>query len=173
MRNLMKLIAVTVMTAMLLCVVIACGSADEQIYTSPSFHLPMDLLTEWLEAQPEEPTEEEEPQATPEVEETPEVPEGNSGETSGNNEKPQRVVKIYSSQGEVVTEGEIITMTSVLVGFDDIDSSRISYQWQVDRGDGAGWVDVEGSGAKKYKFKFVASKETIQYSWRLIVNIDE
>ena len=41
--------------------------------------------------------------------------------------------------------------------------------WQVDRGDGLGWVDVEG--ANKWKHEFVANEETIKYSWRLIVNV--
>ena len=79
---------------------------------------------------------------------------------------PERTVTIRSSQGDVVTEGEIIYLTSKLKGFDGLD---IAYQWQVDRGDGAGWVDVEG--ANRSKHMFVADKETIQYSWRLIVTV--
>ena len=81
---------------------------------------------------------------------------------------PVRRVRIYSSQGEVVTEGEIIYLTSVLEGFDGV---NVSFQWQVDRGDGAGWVDVEG--ANRPKHMFVANRETIQYSWRLIVEVIE
>ena len=79
---------------------------------------------------------------------------------------PERTVTIRSSQGDVVTEGEIIYLTSKLKGFDGLD---IAYQWQVDRGDGAGWVDVEG--ANRSKHMFVADKETITYSWRLIVTV--
>ena len=71
-------------------------------------------------------------------------------------------------QGEIVTEGDQIVLTSELVGFGD---EPVTYQWQVDRGDGQGWVDVEG--ATRYKHTFIANKETIQYSWRLIVNIEE
>lgn len=95
-------------------------------------------------------------------------PHGEEGEVVGETETkaPERTVTIRSSQGDVVTEGEIIYLTSKLKGFDGLD---IAYQWQVDRGDGAGWVDVEG--ANRSKHMFVADKETIQYSWRLIVTV--
>ena len=71
------------------------------------------------------------------------------GNLVGETVQPERSVQIRSSQGDVVTEGEIIYLTSRLKGFDGLD---IAYQWQVDRGDGEGWVDI-------------------QYSWRLVVNI--
>ena len=77
-------------------------------------------------------------------------------------------MSIFSSQGDVVTEGEIIYLTSVLKGFDGLD---VTYQWQVDRDDGKGWVDVEG--ATRDRHMFVASKETIKYSWRLLVRVNE
>ena len=95
-------------------------------------------------------------------------PQGEEGEVVGETETkaPERTVTIRSSQGDVVTEGEIIYLTSKLKGFDGLD---IAYQWQVDRGDGQGWVDVEG--ANRPKHMFVADRETIQYSWRLVVNI--
>ena len=82
--------------------------------------------------------------------------------------KPQRYVRIYTSQGEVVTDGEIINLTSELIGFDGLD---VTYQWQCDKNDGVGWFDIEG--ANRDRFTFIANKETIQYSWRLIVNINE
>ncbi len=82
--------------------------------------------------------------------------------------EPVRKVRIFSSQGDVVTEGEIIYLTSELEGFDGLE---ITYQWQVDKGDGNGWVNVEG--ANRPKHMFVANRETIQYSWRLIVNVNE
>ena len=88
------------------------------------------------------------------------------GNLVGEAVQPERSVQIRSSQGDVVTEGEIIYLTSKLKGFDGLD---ISYQWQVDRGDGQGWVDVEG--ANRPKHMFVADRETIQYSWRLVVNV--
>lgn len=88
------------------------------------------------------------------------------GNLVGEAQQPERSVTIRSTQGDVVTEGEMIYLTSKLKGFDGLD---IAYQWQVDRGDGQGWVDVEG--ANRSKHSFVASKETIQYSWRLIVTV--
>ena len=88
------------------------------------------------------------------------------GNLVGETVQPERSVQIRSSQGDVVTEGEIIYLSSKLKGFDGLD---IAYQWQVDRGDGAGWVDVEG--ANRSKHMFVADRETIQYSWRLVVTV--
>lgn len=98
--------------------------------------------------------------------ETPAETAGDEGEIVGEAKTPERSVTIRSSQGDVVTEGEIIYLTSKLKGFDGLD---IAYQWQVDRGDGAGWVDVEG--ANRPKHMFVADRETITYSWRLIVTV--
>ena len=91
-----------------------------------------------------------------------------AGEPAEEPAEPERKVSIYSSQGDVVTEGEIIYLTSVLEGFDGLD---ISFQWEVDRDDGNGWVPVEG--ANRSKHMFVASKETIKYSWRLVVSVNE
>ena len=88
------------------------------------------------------------------------------GNLVGEAVQPERSVQIRSTQGDVVTEGEMIYLTSKLKGFDGLD---IAYQWQVDRGDGQGWVDVEG--ANRPKHMFVADRETIQYSWRLVVNV--
>ena len=103
---------------------------------------------------------------TSEQGETPAEGTGEEDEIVGVAKTPERSVMIRSSQGDVVTEGEIIYLTSKLKGFDGLD---IAYQWQVDRGDGAGWVDVEG--ANRSKHMFVADRETITYSWRLIVSV--
>ena len=203
MRNLMKLIAITAMTALLLFALVTCAAADEKIYTSPVFKLPPERLTqaeeiieaqaEAEEAEPEETDESEDAEGEPEEAEVPEDAEGEPEDDltedfdEGENledgedfadleddagelepEAPQRQVIIKSSQGEIVTEGDQIVLTSELVGFGD---EPVTYQWQVDRGDGQGWVDVEG--ATRYKHTFIANKETIQYSWRLIVNIEE
>ena len=57
MRNLMKLIAITAMTALLLFALTTCAAADEKIYTSPVFKLPPERLEkaeELIEAQEEE-----------------------------------------------------------------------------------------------------------------------
>ena len=216
MRNLKKLIAITAMTALLLCALMICAAADEKIYTSPTFTLPTDRLIraeEILDAQedanqteePEETSEEvpEEDEALPEegeelteegealpeaAEELPEAdeelpedgeePEADEdfeelnedvGEVTAEPAKPKREVIIRSSQGEVVTEGEVITLRSELRGFDD--DEQVTYQWQVDRGEGNGWEDVDG--ATKDKHVFIADRTTIRYSWRLIVNVIE
>ena len=130
-------------------------------------------VDEWLDEDPREDEEGGEPTAETPAEgtegETPAEgtePKAEEGEVVGEAKAPERTVTIRSSQGDVVTEGEIIYLTSKLKGFDGLD---IAYQWQVDRGDGAGWVDVEG--ANRSKHMFVADKETITYSWRLIVSI--
>ena len=198
MKNQKKLIVIVTMIALLICATLmSCALADEKIYTSPTFKLPADEIMEWVETQPEgeapegeapegeqpaegipeegEPEEgddldedrDDEPAGdTSEQGETPAEGTGEEDEIVGVAKTPERSVMIRSSQGDVVTEGEIIYLTSKLKGFDGLD---IAYQWQVDRGDGAGWVDVEG--ANRSKHMFVADRETITYSWRLIVSV--
>ena len=193
MKNQKKLIVIVTMTALLICaVMMSCALADEKIYTSPTFKLPAEKIMEWVEeTQPEEEVPEEgQTEETPAEEEpeddwldedpregesdgpAAEIPaegneaQGEEGDVVGEVKAPERTVTIRSSQGDVVTEGEIIYLTSKLTGFDGLD---IAYQWQVDRGDGAGWVNVEG--ANRSKHMFVADRETIKYSWRLIVNV--
>jgi len=189
MRNLMKMIAITAITALLLFALITCAVADEKIYTSPVFTLPADRLEraeEILEQQEQQAGSEAEESETPEGAETPEEVPGEEPEDVDEDDadedfeelgdeaaqleesaKNQRRVIIKSSQGDIVTEGDLIRLTSELRGFSD--DEKVEYQWQVDRGDGAGWVDVEG--ATKWKHEFVANAETIKYSWRLIVNV--
>ena len=109
----------------------------------------------------------------PQKEEEPEEPEPEEVFEDEPEEKPtegktQRKVLIKSSRGETVIEGEIITLKSKLVGFDGVE---VHYQWQVDRGDGEGWVDVEGATGPEHSF--VARKDTILYSWRLTISTDE
>ena len=201
MRNLMKLIAITAMTALLIFALATCAAADEKIYTSPVFKLPQERLQQAediIQAQQEQAeleAEDENSEDGEQPEGSEEIPEGSEesfdgfdedefgdegfdedggleefGDDAGEleSEEPQRRVIIRSSQGEVVTEGEIITLTSELVGFGE---EAVTYQWQVDRGDGAGWVDVNGGTESRYTF--VADRETIEYSWRLIVNIED
>ena len=133
-------------------------------------------------AETTEPVEDEQTEST-EPAEPAEPVEGESTETtepvteSESEEEPEtpapveRKVMIYSSRKEVVTEGDIIELTGALIGFEDVPDDAISYQWQVDRNDDAGWVDVEG--ATKWYYKFIANKETILYNWRLIVTVNE
>ena len=270
MRNLMKLIATTAMTALLLLALIICATADEKIYTSDTFTLPLDRLEKAEEifdareqaeaaalaeqeatAEPGEESEVPEESQTPAEGEQPEEgqtptegeqpaegqtpaegeqPEGQTpaegeqpeGQTPAEGEQPEesqtpaegqqpeecpapegtedpdedeepdeddedegleeldddagevteepveekRRVVIRSSQGAIVTEGDQITLTSELYGFGD---HLVEYQWQVDKGEGAGWEDI--NGGDRYKYTFIANRETIRYSWRLIVNV--
>ena len=181
MRNLMKLIAITAMTALLLAALATFACADEKIYTSPAYTLPLDRLEKAekiLNAQEQAAI-----QATPEKTdeskaeskgEKPEEDQGlvelddDAGKVKQEPEEEKRRVVIRSSQGAIVTEGDQIILTSELFGFGDV---PVEYQWQVDRGDGTGWTDV--NGANKFKYTFIANEETIRYSWRLIVNVVE
>ena len=167
MRKLMKLIAITAMTALLLFALMTCAAADEKIYTSPTFRLPAPTLEkaeEILDAQEEANRDEDEETGD---EESFEELDEDTDEVTTEPTVQKREVIIRSSQGEVVTEGEVITLRSELRGFGD--DEQVTYQWQVDRGEGNGWEDVEG--ATKDKHIFIADRTTIQYSWRLIVNV--
>ena len=141
-----KLIAMLTVIALLACM-LAMATADDRIFTSGVFSIPK-------QEEPEEP--EEEPEEDPE--EPVLLPDGSV----------ERKVLIRSSRGDVVIENQLITLTSKLIGFDDVD---VHYQWQVDRGDGNGWVDVEGATGADHSF--AATKDTILYSWRLIITTDE
>ena len=113
------------------------------------------------------PEEEFEPEPEPEFEL--EFAEEQPAEEQGWEEpEVERQVLISSNRKDVVIEGEIIDLYSELIGFDGV---QVYYQWQVDRGDGAGWVDVEG--ATEPNHSFVARKDTILYSWRLTITTDE
>ena len=80
----------------------------------------------------------------------------------------ERKVLISSSRKDTVIRDQFITLYSELVGFEGLEPH---YQWQVDRGDGNGWVDVEGATGETHSF--VARPDTILYNWRLIVTVDE
>ena len=181
MKKTIKLIAILTIMAVLIGLV-ALAVADDKIYTSPTFKLPKNRIV-----QPEEPEVTEEPGTEPEGTEEPGIepegtedpgtePEGTEepGTEPEGTEEPaevERKVMIYSTRKDVVTEGDIIELTGALIGFDDVPDEAISFQWEVDRNDGAGWVAVEG--ATKWYYKFIANKETILYNWRLIVSVDE
>ena len=110
----------------------------------------------------------------PEAEDEPEAEEEQEADTEKGQKKEEepkpveRQVRIFTSRKDIVTAGEMIVLTSELIGFDNV---VVNYQWQVDRGDGAGWVNVDG--ATRGKHTFIANKETIMYSWRLIVTTDD
>ena len=163
MKKSTKLIAMLTVIA-LLATMAATALADDKLYTSTVFSIPKERVEEDLsQIEMPEPQKEEEPEE-PEPEEVfEEEPEEKTAEG-----KTQRKVLIKSSRGDTVVEGEIITLKSKLVGFDDVE---VQYQWQVDRGDGEGWVDVEGATGPEHSF--VARKDTILYSWRLTISTDE
>ena len=177
MKKTMKLIALLTVIA-LLAGIAAAAFADDKLYTSDTFVVPKDRLDptalEEPAAQPEAPAEPEEPAEEPAegpeepVEEGPVWDEPEETEEPDPDKPVERQVKITSSRKEVVIENEIITLYSKLIGFDGV---NVRYQWQVDRGDGEGWVDVEGANGPTHSF--VARKDTILYSWRLTVSVDE
>lgn len=163
MKKSMKLIAMLTVIA-LVATMAATALADDKLYTSTVFSIPKERVEEDLsQIEMPEPQKEEEPEE-PEPEEVFED-EPEEKTTEG---KTQRKVLIKSSRGDTVIEGEIITLKSKLVGFDGVE---VHYQWQVDRGDGEGWVDVEGATGPEHSF--VARKDTILYSWRLTISTDE
>ena len=77
--------------------------------------------------------------------------------------KKDRKVKISSSQKSVMKPGEMVKLTSSLEGFEDCE--EISYQWEVDKGDGFEAV----AGATSDSYSFEATKESLGWSWRLSV----
>ena len=163
MKKTTKLIAMLTVIA-LLATMAAAALADDKLYTSQIFSIPKERVEEDLsQIEMPEPHQEDEPDE-PEPEEVFED-EPEEKTTEG---KTQRKVLIKSSRGDTVIEGEIITLKSKLVGFDGVE---VHYQWQVDRGDGEGWVDVEGATGPEHSF--VARKDTILYSWRLTISTDE
>lgn len=163
MKKSTKLIAMLTVIA-LVATMAATALADDKLYTSTVFSIPKERVEEDLsQIEMPEPQKEEEP-----VEPEPEEVFEDEPEEKTTEGKTQRKVLIKSSRGETVIEGEIITLKSKLVGFDGVE---VHYQWQVDRGDGEGWVDVEGATGPEHSF--VARKDTILYSWRLTISTDE
>lgn len=196
MKKSTKMIAMLTVTTLLVCI-LAAAIADDRIFTSEVFSIPKERVEQTILQQPgEETSQPENPEQAGQQEESeePEIgsdewwdadsgeeagtvteTEGTSpeGTTEANTEPetepmPERKVQIKSSRPDVVIEGEIITLYSRLTGFDDVE---VHYQWQVDRGDGAGWEDVEGATGPEHSF--VARKDTILYSWRLTITTDE
>ena len=76
---------------------------------------------------------------------------------------PQRKVTIFTSARLVMSPGEVITLTSVLEGFEDC--QEIRYQWECDQGQG--FAPVPGATADSWSFE--SSPESLSWNWRLIV----
>lgn len=79
----------------------------------------------------------------------------------------RREVKIFSSLTDVISEGEIVHLTSKLEGFD---GKTLSYQWQYREKEGV-WRDV--TGAKENFYDFIATAKTVNYQWRLLVYLED
>jgi hypothetical protein len=67
----------------------------------------------------------------------------------------------------VVTEGDAVYLEGHLEGFGDL---PVTYRWQCDKNDGQGWQDV---GTNRNYHVFIATQETVQYNWRLVVDVVE
>lgn len=71
-------------------------------------------------------------------------------------------VNIYANMPRVVYEGDLITLTGEVIGFEN---RAFDLQWQID--DGGIWKDVPGATEPTCCFR--ASQSTINLSWRLYV----
>ena len=192
-----KKFIVMIAMVVLALLVTACAFADEKLYTSDPYKIPASRVEEADETVTEAPegdlsgTEENGTEETGDVtgepgetgEQPGEVPEGGetgeSGEvtpeeTPAEPEAPtgplppeERKVYITSSRTDEVTDGDAVYLEAHLVGFDSL---TVNYQWQCDKNDGNGWQNV---GTNRNYHVFIATRETVQYSWRLIVDVVE
>ena len=138
--------------------------ATEPAEAQPAETEPVTEATEPAEAQPAEA----EP-VTEVTEPAEEQPADEPEQIEESEPKPvERQVRIYSSRKDTVIRNEIIRLSSELIGFEGV---AVHYQWQVDRGDGQGWVNVEGANGPTHEF--VARPDTILYNWRLSITVDE
>lgn len=78
---------------------------------------------------------------------------------------PRMSVSITSDRQPIMRVGQIVHLTSQLIGFDGYE---LSYQWECDKNDGNGFQPVLGATSNHYEFE--ATKETLSWSWRLAVN---
>ena len=183
-----------IITLIVLSLLMGSACADDKLYTSTPYKIPADLL----EAAPEEtagepealPGEEGLPEAENLPEEAPSDENGQAPAQSGEGQseeglnvegaeasaeaaepellpEDQRRVYITSTRTEHVTAGEPIYLESHLEGFGNL---KVNYRWQVDRNDGQGWQDV---GSNRNYHVFIATAESVQYNWRLIVDVVE
>ena len=75
---------------------------------------------------------------------------------------PPMSVTIFSSRRDVAVEGDTITLTSRVEGFDGYE---ITYQWECDQGDG--FQPVEGANDDSYSFTMSAN--SLRWNWRLTI----
>ena len=182
MKKLSKLNGMIALVLMLALLVSGAALADNRLYTSPNFMIPAELVEPAAEDGTETLPEGADIPEDPENPEGAELPEGTDlpaddpeGEPQATEEpvvseplpEEERMVYITSSRGDYVSEGDMIYLESHLVGFGDL---PVVYQWQVDRNDGAGWQNV---GENRDYYIFMATKDSVQYNWRLIVDVAE
>ena len=101
----------------------------------------------------EEPSEEE----TEDAEETESEDKEDAVKTSA------KKVTIFTDRKAVMTEGDKVTLTSKLEGFDDC--AEVRYIWKVDKGNGF----EEIPGANQSSYTFTATAETLSWNWHLTV----
>lgn len=73
-------------------------------------------------------------------------------------------VEIFTTQGDIVMPGEIITLSCKLTGFEGLE---YQLQWQFD--DGSGWQDMPEATEETYSF--AADDTNVSYIWRLAVSL--
>ena len=76
--------------------------------------------------------------------------------------QPEMKVTIFTSRRVVMEEGETVNLTSKIEGFDGYE---VLYQWECDQGNG--FQPIEAANADSYSF--IASAETLSWSWQLMV----
>ena len=72
-------------------------------------------------------------------------------------------MEIFSTLGERAQEGDRVTLTSRLTGFENI---AYALQWEVN--DGNGWRSVEGATGDSHTY--TVNADTIRCEWRLTVS---
>lgn len=153
MKCTVKRIAAIVLAAML--ALASTGSALAAEYYSGSFSV-SDLVirptAEPIAEATEEPIVEPTPEPTPEPAPEPEI------------DISQLKVEIFTDRRDVMTIGDIITLTSVLTGFEGL---TYTLQWQYD--DGSGWQDAPG--ATEATYSFAVDEINACYNWRLAVTL--
>lgn len=85
-----------------------------------------------------------------------------SDETAEEVVQPEMKVTIFTSRRVVMEEGETVNLTSKIEGFDGYE---VLYQWECDQGNG--FQPIEAANADSYSY--IASAETLSWSWQLMV----
>ena len=84
-------------------------------------------------------------------------------EEPGQETKPEKKILIFTSRRSVMRPGDIVTLTSILEGFEDCE--EIYYQWECDKGDGFKPV----KNANEDTYSYAATIESLNWGWRLRV----